>query len=102
VVSVTDPYGRNLGFLDRSRTFLSSSSSVVPTTVLFFQKIYTKTGLKRSIHKYIYKTLQGKRPMECAPIFGWRCHLCSVFRPTILRKLLKFNQNHYSLLLDEP
>jgi hypothetical protein len=30
VVSVTDPYGRILGFLDRSRyTFLSSSSSVV-------------------------------------------------------------------------
>jgi hypothetical protein len=32
VVSVTDPYGRILGFLDRSRyTFLSSSSSVVLT-----------------------------------------------------------------------
>jgi hypothetical protein len=30
VVSVTDPYGRILGFLDRSpATFLSSSSSVV-------------------------------------------------------------------------
>jgi hypothetical protein len=32
VVSVTDPYGHILGFLDRSRyTFLSSSSSVVLT-----------------------------------------------------------------------
>jgi hypothetical protein len=32
VVSVTDPYGRILGFLDRSRYFfLSSSSSVVLT-----------------------------------------------------------------------
>jgi hypothetical protein len=32
VISVTDPYGRILGFLDRSRaTFLSSSSSVVLT-----------------------------------------------------------------------
>jgi hypothetical protein len=30
VVSVTDPYGRILGFLDRS-TFLSSISSVVLT-----------------------------------------------------------------------
>jgi hypothetical protein len=29
VVSVTDPYGRILGFLDRSRTFLPSSFSVV-------------------------------------------------------------------------
>jgi hypothetical protein len=29
VVSVTDPYGRILGFLDRGRYFLSSSSSVV-------------------------------------------------------------------------
>jgi hypothetical protein len=46
VVSVTDPYGRILDFLDRSRaTVLSSSSSVVltrlsgprsrPTTVFF-------------------------------------------------------------------
>jgi hypothetical protein len=31
VVSVTNPYGRILGFLDRSRYFLSSSSSVVLT-----------------------------------------------------------------------
>jgi hypothetical protein len=31
VVRVTEPYGRILGFLDRSRTFLSSSSSVVLT-----------------------------------------------------------------------
>jgi hypothetical protein len=31
VVSVTDPYGRILGFLDRAATFLSSSSSVVLT-----------------------------------------------------------------------
>jgi hypothetical protein len=31
VVSVTDPYGRILGFLDRAATFLSSSSSVVHT-----------------------------------------------------------------------
>jgi hypothetical protein len=31
VVSVMDPYGRILGFLDRSRYFLSSSSSVVLT-----------------------------------------------------------------------
>jgi hypothetical protein len=31
VVSVTDPYGRILGFLGRSRYFLSSSSSVVLT-----------------------------------------------------------------------
>jgi hypothetical protein len=33
VVSVTDPYGRILGFLDRSRYFsiLSSSSSIVLT-----------------------------------------------------------------------
>jgi hypothetical protein len=31
VVRVTDPYGRILGFLDRSRYFLSSSSSVVFT-----------------------------------------------------------------------
>jgi hypothetical protein len=31
VVSVTDPYGRILGFLDSAATFLSSSSSVVFT-----------------------------------------------------------------------
>jgi hypothetical protein len=31
VVSVTDPYGRILGFLDRSRYFLSGSSSGVLT-----------------------------------------------------------------------
>jgi hypothetical protein len=31
VVSVTDTYGRILGFLDRTATFLSSSSSVVLT-----------------------------------------------------------------------
>jgi hypothetical protein len=31
VVSVTDTYGLILGFLDRSRSFLSSSSSVVLT-----------------------------------------------------------------------
>jgi hypothetical protein len=31
VVSVTDPYGRILDFLARSRYFLSSSSSVVLT-----------------------------------------------------------------------
>jgi hypothetical protein len=31
VVSVTDPYGRILGFLDRSRYFISSSSSVILT-----------------------------------------------------------------------
>jgi hypothetical protein len=31
VVSVTDPYGRILGFLDGAATFLSSSSSVVLT-----------------------------------------------------------------------
>jgi hypothetical protein len=31
VVSVTDPYGRSLGFLDKSPTFLSRSSSVVLT-----------------------------------------------------------------------
>jgi hypothetical protein len=31
VVSVTDPYGRILGFLDKSRYFLSSISSVVLT-----------------------------------------------------------------------
>jgi hypothetical protein len=31
VASVTDPYGRTLGFLDRSRYFSSSSSSVVLT-----------------------------------------------------------------------
>jgi hypothetical protein len=46
VVSVTDPSGHILGFLDRAATFLSSSSSVVltrlsgprsrPTTVFFF------------------------------------------------------------------
>jgi hypothetical protein len=29
VVSVTDPYGRILGFLEGAATFLSSSSSVV-------------------------------------------------------------------------
>jgi hypothetical protein len=33
VVSVMDPYGRILGFLDRSRYFLSSSSSVVLTSL---------------------------------------------------------------------
>jgi hypothetical protein len=31
VVSVKDPYGRILGFVDRTATFLSSSSSVVLT-----------------------------------------------------------------------
>jgi hypothetical protein len=31
VVSVTDPYGRILGFLDFSRLFLPSSSSIVLT-----------------------------------------------------------------------
>jgi hypothetical protein len=31
MVSVTDPYGRILGFIDRSHYFLSSSSSVVLT-----------------------------------------------------------------------
>jgi hypothetical protein len=33
VVCVADPYGRILGFLDRSATFLSSSSSVVLTSL---------------------------------------------------------------------
>jgi hypothetical protein len=31
MVSVTDPYGRILGFLDRSRYFSNSSSSVILT-----------------------------------------------------------------------
>jgi hypothetical protein len=31
VVSVTDPYGRILGFIDKSRYFLASSSSLVFT-----------------------------------------------------------------------
>jgi hypothetical protein len=31
MVSVTDPYGRILGFLERSRYFLSSSSSIEVT-----------------------------------------------------------------------
>jgi hypothetical protein len=45
MVSAADPYGRNLDFLDRAATFLSSSSSVVltrpsgprsrPTTIFF-------------------------------------------------------------------
>jgi hypothetical protein len=73
VVSVTDPYGRILGFLDRSRyTFLSSSSSVVltrlsgpcsrPTTFFYSGSAGNRTRASGSVAKkniYTHKSLSS-------------------------------------------
>jgi hypothetical protein len=48
VVSVTDPYGRNLGFLDRSRYFLPSSSSVVLTRLSGPKERYCEGRMNRA------------------------------------------------------
>jgi hypothetical protein len=60
VVSVTDPFGRILGFLEGAATFLSSSSSVVLTrlsgprfrpTAFFFGSAGNRTRASGSVAK---------------------------------------------------
>jgi hypothetical protein len=60
VVSVTDPYGRILGFLDRSRYF--SIKLLLHITVKYFKKIYRIFQIRmfRKITKYHIDLYMGK------------------------------------------
>jgi hypothetical protein len=75
VVSATDLHRRILGFLDRSRYFLPSSSSIVLTGLSGPRSRHTKTKLRGELYRPSNRRLSAK----LVPTFVGRvCHVVSV------------------------
>jgi hypothetical protein len=99
-VSVTDPYGRILGFLDRNRYFSISSSSVVLTRLSGPRSVPT-TFLIKYIWIWTWQHIETEAESSCVCKLAQqhlqlRTHLFNEDKPT--QQSLMTDKNHTSIL----